>query len=108
MVDIQGTQKFLNGLSAVHKRILRNSKRIQNAISGRKREEKDQMSDEILTQFPKRFCIHSPLFEIGIQNAVWKTLSANPDPLKDTVTSQLVEDQEGVNHTWTPTKKSLY
>lgn len=51
MVDIQRTQKFLNGLSAVHKRILRNSKRIQNAISGRKKEEKDQMSDEILTQF---------------------------------------------------------
>lgn len=109
MVDIQGTQKFLNGLSAVHKRILRNSKRIQNAISGRKEEEK-QGSDEWWNtdSVPKRLCIHSPLFEIGIQNAVWKTLSANPDPLKDTVTSQLVEDQEGVNHTWTPTKKSLY
>lgn len=43
---------------------------------------------------------HRPLFELRVQDAVWKALPANPDALKDSVTPQLMEDQERIHHTW--------
>ena len=41
-----------------------------------------------------------PLFELGIQDPVGEALPANPDAFQDSVTPQLMEDQEGIHHTW--------
>lgn len=39
-----------------------------------------------------------PLLELGVQDSVWKTLPADSDALQNSVTPQLVQDQEGVHH----------
>ena len=40
-----------------------------------------------------------PLSELLVQHAVGEPLAADPDPLKDTVAAQLVEDQVGIDET---------
>lgn len=48
----------------------------------------------------------SPLFEFSVEDPVRKALPANPDPLEDAVTPQLMEDQEGIHHTWENDRKA--
>lgn len=40
-----------------------------------------------------------PLLELSVQDSIWESLPADSDALQNPVTPQLVQDQEGVNHT---------
>ena len=43
---------------------------------------------------------HSPLPELLVEQPVREALPADPDPLENTITPQLVEDKVGVNDSW--------
>lgn len=53
-------------------------------------------------------CFVLPLFELSIEDAVGKTLSAYPDAFQNAVAAKLVQHQEGVHDTWTDEFGPLY
>ncbi len=48
---------------------------------------------------------HSPLSKVFVVHSVGKSFSADSNPLKDSVTSQLMHDQMGINYTYVRQKK---
>ena len=45
-------------------------------------------------------CAYVPLLEISIDDSAGEALPADPDPLQNTITPELVDNQEVLHQTW--------
>lgn len=99
VVDVKGAQQLLHGFPAIHKRILGDGVGIQNAVTEKVKLWVERATTSVVSLHDAAAVGNPPLLELSIQDSIWESLPADPDALQNSVTPQLVQDQEGVNHT---------